>query len=106
MGLLYTFNILTANYALLYISFLNQTIGRNCRYLMVVLVGAFFSRVKKGSALKLEPKKVITALVITVGVLLFTILKVHLSIDRLGIRPKPTSIRTNSGRGFSCWQYQ
>lgn len=43
---------------------------------MVVLVGAFFSRVRKGSSLKLSPKKVMTAIVITVGVLLFTIMKV------------------------------
>lgn len=43
---------------------------------MVVVVGAYFSRVKKGSSLKLNPKKVITAFIITVGVLLFTILKV------------------------------
>jgi hypothetical protein len=68
--------MLTANYALLYITYLEQALGRNCRYLMVVVVGAFFSRVKKGSNLKLPPKKVLIAAVITTGVLLFTALGV------------------------------
>lgn len=43
---------------------------------MVVLIGAYFSRVKKGSSLKLPAKKVAVAAVITTGVLLFTILGV------------------------------
>ena len=67
---------MSANYALLYVSYLTQVIGRNCRYLFVVIVGAFFSRVKKGSALKIHPKKILVATIITVGVLLFTIMKV------------------------------
>jgi hypothetical protein len=70
--------MLTANYALLYITYLEQTLGRNCRYLMVVIVGAYFSRVKKGSDLKIAPQKIIVAAVITIGVLLFTVLGVIL----------------------------
>ena len=81
MGGLYTVNILAANYSLLYISYLTQVIGRNCRYLLVVIVGAFFSRVKKGSNLKLQPKKVFVAAIITTGVLLFTILKVYIGMN-------------------------
>lgn len=76
LGLLFTVNMLCANEALLYITYLEQTLGRNSRYLMVVIVGAFFSRVKKGSDLKLPPKKIVVAAVITIGVILFTLLGV------------------------------
>lgn len=65
--------MLCANYALLYIDYLEQALGRNSRYLMVVIIGAFFSRVKKGSTLKLPPKKILVAAVITGGVLIFTL---------------------------------
>ena len=71
---MYTANILAANTALLYITFLQKVVGGNLRYLLVVLIGAFFSRVKKGNPLKIGPKKVFVALIITVGVLMFSIL--------------------------------
>ena len=74
LGFLNTANILAANTALLYITFLQKVVGGNLRYLLVVLIGAFFSRVRKGNPLKLAPKKVIVALVITAGVLMFSIL--------------------------------
>ena len=80
LGLLYTANIFAANFALIYVSYLTQTIGRNCRYLLVVIVGAYFSRVKKGASLKLDPKKVIVAVFITVGVMMFSLLKDVLNI--------------------------
>lgn len=80
LGILFVLNMLSANYALLFIPYLEQAIGRNCRYLMVVIIGAFFSRVKKGSSLKLPPKKILVAAVITTGVLLFTILVFYLLI--------------------------
>ena len=82
LGFLSTINMLCANYALLYITYLEQALGRNCRYLMVVLIGAYFSRVKKGSSLKLPAKKVAVAAVITTGVLLFTILGVIINLFR------------------------
>lgn len=78
LGILFVLNMLSANYALLFIPYLEQAIGRNCRYLMVVIIGAFFSRVKKGSNLKLPPKKILVAAVITTGVLSFTILVLYL----------------------------
>lgn len=65
--------MLAANYSLLYISFLNKVVGGNLRYMMVVVIGVFFSRVKKSSSLKLSPKKVLVALLITIGVITFTI---------------------------------
>lgn len=75
LGVLYTVNISAANYALIYLSYLTQTLGRNCRYLFVVIVGALFSRVKKGAELKLNPKKIIVATVITFGVVMFSLMK-------------------------------
>lgn len=47
---------------------------------MVVIVGAFFSRVKKASNLKIPPKKIIVAAVITTGVLMFTFLVIYILI--------------------------
>ena len=77
MGILFATNMVTANSALLYISYPVQVIGRNIRFLFVVLVGAFFSRVKKGGAhLKLGRHKIFIAGIITFGVLLFSFSKV------------------------------
>lgn len=60
---------------MIYVSYLTKTIGGNFRYLLVVLIGVFFSRVKKGEALKLKPSKVVTAVIITIGVIMFTLFK-------------------------------
>ena len=65
--------MLAANYSLLYISFLNKVIGGNMRYMFVVIIGVYFSRVKKTSELKLSPKKILVAALITVGVIMFTL---------------------------------
>ena len=76
MGGLFTTNMISTNYALLYISYPVQVIGRNIRFLFVVLVGAFFSRIKKiDSHLKIGKHKIFIATVITVGVLLFNFAK-------------------------------
>ena len=73
---LYSANILSTNYSLLYISYPVQVIGRNIRFLCVVIVGAFFSRVQHAHThLKLGKHKIFMALVITVGVLLFNFAK-------------------------------
>ena len=72
MGLQFTVNMVTTNYALLYISYPVQVIGRNIRFLTVVIVGAFFSRLgSSNSHLKLGKHKIIIAGIITSGVLLF-----------------------------------
>ena len=60
---------------MIYVSYLTKTIGGNFRYLLVVLIGVFFSRVKKGEALKLKPSKVVTAVIITIRVIMFTLFK-------------------------------
>ena len=63
------------NFSLLYVSYPTQVIAKNSRYLFVVLVGAFFSRVPKKDDLKLPVHKLYVALVITAGVLLFNLSK-------------------------------
>ena len=76
MSVLYTTNILTTNYALLYISFPVQVIDRNIRFLLVVIVGAFFSRVSTARTdLRVGKYKLVNALFITAGVLLFNFAK-------------------------------
>ena len=94
--------MLCANYALLYIDYLEQALGRNSRYLMVVIVGAFFSRVKKGSTLKLPPQKILVAAVITAGVLIFTFYGVHIVIFSLKSTDLLTITNPRAGKGMSC----
>ena len=74
---LYSTNILTTNYCLLYISYPVQVIGRNIRFLFVVLIGAFFSRLRNTAHahLKLGKHKLFMAIVITIGVLLYNFSK-------------------------------
>jgi hypothetical protein len=69
----------TTNFALLYISYPTQVIARNSRYLFVVLIGSFLSRVPKTDKLKLPKHKLYVALLITFGVLLFNIMKINSS---------------------------
>jgi hypothetical protein len=64
-------NYLPTNYALLYISYPLQVITKNMRYLLVVVVGAFFSRVPKNRELKLPRSKIYIAIIITLGAGLF-----------------------------------
>lgn len=47
LGVLFTLNYLPTTYALLFISYPLQVIAKNTRYILVVVVGAFFSRVQK-----------------------------------------------------------
>ena len=77
MGFLFAVNMATTNSALLYISYPVQVIGRNIRFLCVVVVGAFFSRVSsKHTHLRLGKHKIFIATIITIGVLLFNFAKV------------------------------
>ena len=76
MGSLFTINMVTSSYALLYIAYPIQVIGRNIRFLFVVIVGAYFSRIKQlNSHLKLGKHKIYIASIITLGVLLFNFAK-------------------------------
>jgi hypothetical protein len=71
--------MLATNVALLYISYPTQVIARNSRYLFVVLIGTFFSRVPHKDDLKLPRHKLYVALLITAGVILFNIGKISSS---------------------------
>lgn len=71
LGALFTLNYLPTNYALLYISYPLQVVAKNTRYLLVVIVGVFFSRVKKNRQLKLPKSKLIIAVIISIGAGLF-----------------------------------
>jgi hypothetical protein len=76
MGGLFTVNMVTTNSVLLYISYPVQVIGRNIRFLFVVIIGAFFSRVKKTNThLILGKHKIFIALIITAGVISFNFAK-------------------------------
>jgi hypothetical protein len=71
LGTLFTLNYLPTNYALLYISYPLQVVAKNTRYLLVIIVGIFFSRVKKSRSLKLPPSKLLIGILISVGAALF-----------------------------------
>jgi hypothetical protein len=71
LGLLFTCNYLPTNYALLFISYPLQVVVKNARYILVVVVGVFFSRVKKSKELKLPRSKLYIGLLITIGAGLF-----------------------------------
>lgn len=76
LGILFAINMTATNFALLYISYPTQVIARNSRYLFVVLVGSFFSRVPHKHDLKLPKHKLYVALFITLGVILFNVSKI------------------------------
>jgi hypothetical protein len=86
LGTLFTFNYLPANYALLYMPYHIQVIAKNCRYIFVIFVGVFLSRVKKGEQLRLGMNKVFIGVLITTGALIFTLFKAVISIINLGIQ--------------------
>lgn len=72
---------MTTQFSLLYVSYLTHVVACNTRYLFVVIIGAYYSRLSKKSELKLPTYKIIIASVLTVGVLLFNLLKHHESED-------------------------
>jgi hypothetical protein len=47
LGSLYTINILSASYALLYISYPIRVVSDKCGYLTAVVVGVYFTRIKR-----------------------------------------------------------
>lgn len=82
LGILFAINMTATNFALLFISYPTQVIARNSRYLFVVLVGTFFSRVPSKDDLKLPKHKLYVALLITMGVILFNISKIMGTVDK------------------------
>lgn len=53
LGVLYFINVSTLNYCLFYIPYPMRVVGDKLGYLTAVIVGVFFSRIGKGSKLKL-----------------------------------------------------
>lgn len=98
LGLLFTLNYLPTNYALLYISYPLQVITKNTRYLLVVIVGVYFSRVQKSKELKLPKSKVLIATVISLGAGLFMYFdSVSICLYRINRRRKITFIQRKNG---------
>ena len=64
-----------------------QVIAKNCRYIFVIVIGVFFSRVKKGESLRLGMNKVFIGMLITTGALIFTLFRAvifyHLCLSNL-----------------------
>lgn len=84
LGVLFTLNYLPANYALLYMPYHIQVIAKNTRYIFVIVIGVFFSRVKKGEDIKLGVSKVFIGVLITTGALIFTLFRaVYLCLFRI-----------------------
>jgi len=85
LGILYTVNALTTNYALLYITYPTQTLGRNLRYLSVIIVGAFFSKIPKSEStpsIAIGKHKIVVGILITFGVIAFNVMKfVNININ-------------------------
>jgi hypothetical protein len=73
--MLFTLNYLPANYALLFIPYHIQVIAKNTRYIFVIIVGVFFSRVRKGEVLKLGVSKLFIGMLITSGAVIFTLFR-------------------------------
>lgn len=72
LGILFFTSIMSANTALLYVSYPLQLLVRNLRLMSIFVVGCFFSRLKKtegGGHLGLS--KLLIGLVITIGVVIF-----------------------------------
>jgi hypothetical protein len=65
---------LASFYALLYISYPVRVVSDKCGYMTAVIVGVYFSRIKKGEV-KLEPRKVIIAIIITIGAAIFALFR-------------------------------
>lgn len=100
--------MVTTATALLYISYPVQVIGRNIRFLFVVIVGAFFSRIRKmESHLRIGKHKVFIASIITVGVILFNFAKeVPLSLSSQRRTKQISTTPNSSGWVMSCWGFR
>jgi len=63
---------LTNNYAIILVSYPIVTMFKSCNILPIILVGVICSRVKSKS-LKLGAEKIIVAIIVTAGMVLFKI---------------------------------
>ena len=104
LGLLFTLNYLPTNYSLLFVSYPLQVVVKNSRYILVVIVGVFFSRVTKSKELKLPRSKLFIGMLITFGAGLFTYYEtVAVALCRANKRSTSTSTPTSSGSATRCF---
>jgi len=75
--LFYAINTTSTNFSLLYLSYPTQVISSSVRYLLVVLVGTYFSRLAIKNDLKIPKHKIYVAMFITIGVILFNVMKIN-----------------------------
>jgi hypothetical protein len=64
-----------SNFALLHVSYPTHALCSNSRYLIIVFIGTYLSRVPHKDDLKLPKHKLYVALFITTGVVLFNLVK-------------------------------
>ena len=64
-----------SNFALLHVSYPTHALCSNSRYLIIVFIGAYLSRVPHKDDLKLPKHKLYVAIFITTGVVLFNLVK-------------------------------
>lgn len=72
LGVLYFVNVSALNYCLYYIPYPMRVVGDKLGYLTAVIVGVFFSRIGNNSRYRLGKEKIVIALMITVGTLMFS----------------------------------
>jgi hypothetical protein len=72
LGVLYFINVSALNYCLYYIPYPMRVVGDKLGYLTAVMVGVFFSRVDNKSKLRLGREKLVIAVMITIGTLMFS----------------------------------
>lgn len=97
LGMLFTLNYLPANYALLYMPYHIQVIAKNTRYIFVIVIGVFFSRVKKGESLRLGMNKVFIGMLITAGALIFTFFRAVLILLFRSLKPIKSKFTKTNG---------
>lgn len=71
------------NFALLYISYPTHALCSNSRYLLIVLIGAYFSRVPNKDDLKLPKHKLYVAIFITIGDWCYIIQHIKIIFNKL-----------------------
>lgn len=72
LGVLYALNVNALNYCLYYIPYPMRVVGDKMGYLTAVLVGVFFSRIGKSDGLRLGKEKIVIAIMITIGTMIFS----------------------------------
>jgi len=107
LGILYTINVSTLNFALYYIPYPVKVVGDKLGYLTAVIVGVFFTRVAKNSKFKLGTEKIVIAIMITIGTLIFASFNKVITLSYRSEKIIFNSIiPTKCGKGIFSWAFQ